>query len=41
MADWDEAKLDDVINQKHGEDNIKKRTTTEIVSPTKLKSLLP
>ena len=32
MADWDEAKLDDVINQKHGEDNKKKKTTTEIVS---------
>lgn len=31
MADWDEAKLDDVINQKHGEDNKKKNNTTQIV----------
>ncbi len=30
MEDWDEKKLDDVINQKHGEDN-KKKNTTQIV----------
>jgi hypothetical protein len=31
MEDWDEQKLDDVINKRHGEDNAKKRTTTTIV----------
>lgn len=31
MADWDEAKLNEVVDSKHGEDNIIKRTTTEIV----------
>lgn len=31
MANWDEAKLNEVVNKKHGEDNIKKKTTTEIV----------
>lgn len=30
MADWDQDKLNEVVNKKHGEDN-KKRTTTEIV----------
>ncbi len=30
MENWDEKKLDDVINQKHGEDN-KKKNTTQIV----------
>ena len=30
MENWDEQKLDDVINQKHGEDN-KKKNTTQIV----------
>jgi len=39
MADWDEAKLDDVINQKHGEDNKKKKTTTEIVCKFFLESV--
>lgn len=29
MADWDQDKLNDVVNKKHGEE--KKRTTTEIV----------
>lgn len=32
MENWDEAKLEDVVNQKHGEDNIKKTNTTQIVS---------
>ncbi len=31
MEDWDEKKLEDVVNQKHGEDNIKKNTQTQIV----------
>lgn len=31
MENWDDAKLEDVVNQKHGEDNIKKTNTTQIV----------
>lgn len=31
MDTWDAEKLDDVINAKHGEDNKKKQTTTQIV----------
>lgn len=31
MAEWDEDKLKSVVDSKHGEDNKKKRTTTEIV----------
>lgn len=31
MADWNEDKLKDVVDQKHGEDNSKKKNTTEIV----------
>lgn len=27
MADWDEKKLEDVVNTKHGEDNLQKNTT--------------
>jgi hypothetical protein len=30
MEDWDEKKLEDVVDQKHGEDN-KKKNTTQIV----------
>ena len=32
MENWDEKKLDDVINQKHGEDNKKKNTTQIVIS---------
>lgn len=32
MADWNEDKLKDVVDKKHGEDNSKKKNTTEIVS---------
>lgn len=31
MENWDDAKLEDVVNQKHGEDNNKKISTTQIV----------
>lgn len=31
MADWDEEKLEDVVNKKHGESN-KKKMETKIVS---------
>lgn len=31
MADWNEDKLKDVVDKKHGEDNSKKKNTTEIV----------
>ena len=32
MADWDEQKLKDVVEDKHGEDNRKKKNTTTIVN---------
>ena len=32
MDDWDEAKLEEVVEKKHGESNKKKATTTNIVS---------
>jgi hypothetical protein len=32
MENWDEKKLEDVVNQKHGEDNIKKNIQTQIVN---------
>ena len=32
MENWDDAKLEDVVNQKHGEDNIKKTNSTQIVN---------
>lgn len=35
MENWDEQKLEDVINRKHGEDNVKKNQT-QIVSSLKM-----
>jgi hypothetical protein len=32
MADWDEAKLEEVVQKKHGDTNKKMATTTTIVS---------
>ena len=31
MENWDEKKLEDVINEKHGEDNIKKNQTQIVI----------
>ena len=35
MANWDQAQLTEVIERRHGEDNQKKSTTTQIVSDMK------
>ena len=32
MENWDEKKLEEVVNKKHGESNKAKQTTTNIVS---------
>jgi len=39
MENWDEQKLEDVVNQKHGEDNIKKSNQTQIVCKYFLESV--
>lgn len=31
MENWDEEKLEDVINRKHGEDNVKKNQTQIVI----------